>query len=275
MPTIRLGLLTLPLAGLLVTWGAIATSALFDFPDAVVGPEEAALAYTSLGYFLSQFVGYVLGLTLLTVGVFALTVYLSEIRRERWTLVAMVLSILGIGLLLSYYGLSTYAVPKLGEAYLDGVQNAVVLANTIYGDPNQSVFYAAFLLYSASFILFGFGVWGSGALPKWAGALLALHAPLFSASLPDLFSVLGALLLVVGGGWITLAVLRRPTSREVRAEPESREPKPRARTGRRHAKPRYFHPLGCGALHPSQGCTCIGPERNRFGPFSCLHSFRC
>jgi hypothetical protein len=233
MPTIRLGLLTLPLAGLLVTWGAIATSAFFDLPDAVVGPEEAAQAYTSLGYFLSQFVGFVVGLTLLTVGVFALTVYLSEIRRELWTLVAMVLSILGIGLLLSHYGLSTYAVPVLGEAYLDGVQNAIVLANTIFGDPTQSVYYAAFLLYSAGFILFGFGVWGSGALPKWAGALLALHAPLLTAPLPNLISVLGALLLVVGGGWITFAVLRRPPARGADAEPEPREPEPRARTATR------------------------------------------
>jgi len=221
MPTIRLGLLTLPLAGLLLTWAAIATSAFFDFPDPVVGPEEAARAYTSLGYFLSQFVGYVVGLTLLTVGVFALTVYLSEFRRERWTLVAMVLSILGIGLLLSYYGLRTYALPVLGKAYLDGVQNAVVLANTILLDGlTRSVLYVAFLLYSAGFILFGFGVWGSGALPKWAGALLALHAPLLTAPLPELFSVLGALLLVVGGGWIMFAVLRRPPARGAGAEPE-------------------------------------------------------
>src|ERR671913_1172784 len=145
MPTIRLGLLTLPLAGLLLTWATIATSAFFDFSDAVVGPEEAARAYISLGYFLSQFVGYVVGLTLLTVGVFALTVYLSEFRRERWTLVAMVLSILGIGLLVSHYGLSAYAVPVLGKAYLNDVQNAVVLANTILLDGlTRSVLYVAF-----------------------------------------------------------------------------------------------------------------------------------
>jgi hypothetical protein len=226
MPTIRLGLLTLPLAGLLLAWAAIASSAFFDFSDAVVGPEEVARAYTSLGYFLSQFVGYILGLTLLTVGVFALTVYLSEFRRERWTLVAMVLSILGIGLLLSHYGLRAYALPALGKAYLDGVQNALVLANATFLDElTQSVLYVAFLLYSAGFILFGFGVWSSGALPKWAGALLALHAPLLTAPLPDLFSVLGALLLLIGGGWITFAVLRRPPTRGASAEPE-----PRART---------------------------------------------
>jgi hypothetical protein len=131
MPTIRLGLLTLPLAGLLLTWAAIATSAFFDFTGARLAPGEVARAFTSTGYFLSQFVGYVVGLTLLTVGVFALTLYLSEFRRERWTLLAMILSVLGIGLLLSYYGLSTYAVPVLGKAYLNDVQNAVVLANTI------------------------------------------------------------------------------------------------------------------------------------------------
>src|SRR5918995_782255 len=229
MPTVRLGLLTLPLAGLLVTWATVASSVFFDFSGAAVGPKEVALTYTSLSYFLIQFVGYVVGLTLLTVGVFALTVYLSEIRRERWTLVAMLLSILGIGLLLSHYGLSTYAVPVLGEAYLDGVQNAVVLANAILGELTQSVFYVAFLLYSAGFILFGFGVWGSGTLPKWAGALLALHAPLLTAPIPELFSVLGALLLVVGGGWITFAVLRRPPARGAGAEPEPRESEPRAR----------------------------------------------
>jgi hypothetical protein len=168
---------------------------------------------------LSQFVGYILGLTLLTLGVFALTVYLSEVHGERWTLVAMVLSILGIGLLLSHYGLRTYAVPALGGAYLDGVQNAVELSNVIFGDPTQSVFYAAFLLYSVGFVLFGFAVWGSGTLPKWAGVLLAIHAPLLSGPLPDLFSVLGALLLLVGGGWVTLTVLRRPPAARAGGQP--------------------------------------------------------
>jgi hypothetical protein len=80
----------------------------------------------------------------------------------------------------------------------------------------------AFLLYSAGFILFGFGVWSSGVLPKWTGVLLALHAPLFTAPLPNLFSVLGALLLLVGGGWITFAILRRPPAQGASAQPESR-----------------------------------------------------
>src|ERR687894_2947466 len=234
MPTVRLGLLTLPLAGLLVTWAAVASSVFFDFSGTAIDPQEAATAYASLVYFLSRFVGYVWGLTLLTLGVFALTVYLSEIRGERWALVANVLSILGIGLLLSHYGLRTYAVPALGGAYLDGVQNAVELTNAIFGDPTQGVFYAAFLLYSAGFILFGFAVWGSGTLPRWAGVLLAVHAPLLTAPLPDLFSVVGALLLLAGGAWVAFAVLRKPPAQtdarpggrtDTRASAEAKPPR--------------------------------------------------
>ena len=227
MPTVRLGLLTLPLAGLLAVWATIAGSTVFDFPDTAVDPEEAARAYDSLGYFFSQFAGFVIGLTLLTLGVFALTVYLAEVRRERWVLGATVLSVLGTGLLLSIYGLRTYAVPALGGAYLGGRQNAIDMANIIFGYPTATVFYVAFLLYSAGFILFGFAVWGSGTLPKWAGALLAIHAPLLSGPLPDLFSVLGALLLLVGGGWVASAVLRRPPARVVS---EETPPLPRAET---------------------------------------------
>jgi hypothetical protein len=135
MPTVRLGLVTLPLAGLLAIWATIAGSTFLDFTDAGVDPEEAARAYSSLGYFLSQFLGYVVGLTLLTLCIFALTVYLAELRGERWVLGATILSILGTGLLLSHYGLRTYALPSLGGAYLSGQENAVGMANTIFGNP--------------------------------------------------------------------------------------------------------------------------------------------
>jgi hypothetical protein len=67
MPTVRIGLLALPLAGLLTLIATIASTAFFDFPDTAVDPEEVASAYNSSGYFLSQFAGYVLGLTLLGV----------------------------------------------------------------------------------------------------------------------------------------------------------------------------------------------------------------
>ena len=80
----------------------------------------------------------------------------------------------------------------------------------------------AFLLYSAGFILFGFGVWGSGTLPRWSGVLLAIQAPLLSAPLPDLFSVLGALLLLAGGGWVSPSCASPPPGCVPRREPKRR-----------------------------------------------------
>ncbi len=59
------------------------------------------------------------------------------------------------------------------------------------------------------------------------GVLLAIHAPLFSGPLPDLLAVLGALLLLAGGGWVALGVLRRPP---VEVVPQETEPPARTVT---------------------------------------------
>jgi hypothetical protein len=78
----------------------------------------------------------------------------------------------------------------------------------------------SFLLYSAGFILFGVAIWRSGALPGWAGVLLAVRAPLVAGPFSLVEQVLGSLLAVVGGGWIALSVLRQPAARvEAEAQP--------------------------------------------------------
>ena len=105
---------------------------------------------------------------------------------------AMVLSIVGIALGLSVSGVVAYALPALGEAYLGGQEEtALTVVASIIAGTWGTISRLFVLLYSAGFILFGFAVWGSGTLPRWAGVLLAIHAPLLSAPLPDVFSVLG------------------------------------------------------------------------------------
>jgi hypothetical protein len=72
-------------------------------------------------------------------------------------------------------------------------------------------------------VLLGVAVWRSGVLPKWAGALWAAAAVLMypfglvyeatigPASTPPTVLV-GAALLVAGGGWMALSVLSRPSA---------------------------------------------------------------
>ena len=139
-------------------------------------------------------------------------------------LAAMVLSIVGIALALSGSGIGAYTLPALGEAYLGGEEEtAITVADSIVRGPWGTMSTAFFLFYSAGFILFGVSIWRSGVLPKWAGVLVAVHAPLISVPVPNVVSVVGALLVVVGGGWIALSALRSPSApREAEAEPRVR-----------------------------------------------------
>ena len=127
---IRLGILALPLAGLLSLVGALGG---LSGPDPDVDPRGAAQAVSTTGYFLSQFVGNVLGVTLAIFGVIALFTHLANPRVGRMASWVMVLCILGFGLLLSFLGLPTYAIPAIGQEYLNGQQNAIQIADAIFG----------------------------------------------------------------------------------------------------------------------------------------------
>lgn len=217
---IRLGILALPLAGLLSLGGALGG---LSGPDPDVDPRGAAQTVSTTGYFLSQFVGNVLGVTLAIFGVLALFAYLANTRIERMASWAMVLCILGFGLLLSFLGLPTYAIPAIGQEYLNGQQNAIQIADAIFGGTLFVIISLSSLLYFVGFVLFGVAIWRSETLPRWAGVLLAVAGLLLAvpANLPFV-EVLGSILLIAAGGWIALVVLRQPTPSEPEAQPRVR-----------------------------------------------------
>lgn len=220
---VRIGILALPLAGLLALVGLLVN---YSVPDPRVDPRGAAQTISSIGYFVSQFAGNVLGSTLLIFGVIALTAYLATTSVKGLALAAMVLSIAGIALILSVAGVAAYTLPAIGRAYLDG-QDVIGLGDqpgargiviAILGSPARELFVLVFFLYSAGFILFGIAVWRSGALRKGTAIPLALHAPLFSSFIrphPNWASVLGALLFIVGSVLISLGVFRVYSPRRV------------------------------------------------------------
>jgi hypothetical protein len=82
---IRLGILALPLAGLLSLVGLLSR---YGTPNPRIDPEAAARTAASAGYFASQFLGNVVGLTMLIFGVLALTAYLANTRARKLALAA-------------------------------------------------------------------------------------------------------------------------------------------------------------------------------------------
>jgi hypothetical protein len=167
---------------------------------------------------MSVFWGNVLALAVLIFGVIALYAYLVNARERALALAAMILSIFGIALTLSTVGVNAYALLALSRSYLNGRTESIRILDYIFAGPLGTISTLVFLLYSAGFILVGIAIWRSGVLPKWAGVLVAVHAPLISGPFSVVGSVVGALLALVGGGWIALSVLRGPAAQ---AEPEA------------------------------------------------------
>src|ERR671916_3524463 len=114
---IRLGLLALPLYGVLTFW-----SSLDPQPDPNTRYEAWSRYVTTDHYVLGHVLGSILGLILAIFGTFALGAYLTRSRARRLGLVAMVMTVLGGTLFLPAMGVSTFAAPDEGHAYLAGIE---------------------------------------------------------------------------------------------------------------------------------------------------------
>ncbi|HEX2740638.1 MAG TPA: hypothetical protein VHM69_09335 [Rubrobacter sp.] len=218
---VRLGILALPLSGLLTLWGLLGR---YTAPNPRVDFEAAAKVASSTSFIVSQFVGNIGGLALLILGIFALTAYLANSRARSLAVAAMILSILSLALVLPALGVTTYTLPVLGHAYLNGQEDAKAIGDALFGNPLRNAIYIpVFALYATGFILFGVAIWRSGILRKGAALALGIHAPLVSSFIkpqPNLLVVLGALLFIMGGVFITLDVFRGPPTSRRREGPE-------------------------------------------------------
>jgi hypothetical protein len=222
MPTLNttrwigIGLLGLPLYGALTFFSSFEGQ-----PDPDTQLRAWSRFVTTGSYVIGHLLGSILGLIFLIFGVFALSAYLAASRAGRMGLWAMVLTMLGSALFLPLQGVATFAAPEEGQAVLAGLEEYEALP-PIFANTVQSLTGLVVILLSfAGHILVGVAVWRSGTLPKWAGALWAGANVLMYLSLiygqtigpaSTPFTVpLGAVVLVISGGWMALSVLRRPS----------------------------------------------------------------
>jgi len=216
---IGIGLLGLPLYGMLTFW-----SSLDPQPDPNTHYEAWSRFVTTEHYLLTHVLGSILGLILAIFGTFALGAYLAKGRAGRLGLVAMVVTVFGSALFLPAMGVSAFAAPEEGQAYLAGIEEFAELPNIFadYAFAATSLLFVVLLFVGN--VLLGVAAWRSGVLPRWAGALwaagavfmypfgLVYEATIGPASTPPTVLV-GAALLVVGGGWMAWSVMREPSSR--------------------------------------------------------------
>ena len=204
---IRVGILALPLYGLLTFW------ATFTHEPDRQNQVEAYARYISTSTYLTQhLLGSILGTILAIFGVMALAAYLANSRARHLALLGMVLSVAGNCLILTIFGFSTLVSPVIGRLYLEGQPGAMEVNEAILTSPAFIfVVLPGLLLFLVGTILFGVAIWRSGTLPRWAGLLFAPTGLLLAAGLQIGWAqTIGSALVVAAGVWIAWTALREP-----------------------------------------------------------------
>jgi hypothetical protein len=215
---IRIGLWALPVYGALTAWATIDPQ-----PDQTTDPQGWARFVSTSSYLVSHLVGSTGGTVLAIFGTIALGAYLAGGRSATLGVTAMVITVAGHALLLVPAAISTFATPAIGKAYLAGRTDVMQIE---FSGAMTATFMVGLLLALVGNVLLGVAMWRSGLLPRWVGIVWATSAVVFyllgvvlgqattGASL--LTQPLGALLIVISGGWTAWTAMRRPA--------EAREP---------------------------------------------------
>jgi hypothetical protein len=178
---------------------------------------QGAAAFASDAWIVAH-VSAMFGFVFVPLGLLALYGSLRDTPAEGLAFFALIVSWIGVGLALPYYGAEAFGLHVLGQAALRQQSAAmVILANDVRYGPGIYLFGAGLLLLAIGAILTAAAVWKSSALPRWSGipfgAAFALYIPQFFGS--QLVRIAHGLLVTVGCLCLALAIWHAPTLRAI------------------------------------------------------------
>jgi hypothetical protein len=201
---VRLGAFSLALAGILF----------FLYPAFRPYSDEASLqgaeAFASPFWILAHMLA-VGGFILLVLGLLGLHNALKKTTMERLTAVALVLTWVGVGFTLPYYGAEVFALHAIGQEAVQQHSIALLtLVNAIRYGPAIFAFATGLLLIAIGSILVAIAVWRSGVLSRWSGLVFALgfalYIPQFWGTPP--IRVAHGVLVALGCIWLAWSMLQ-------------------------------------------------------------------
>ncbi|HEX2922597.1 MAG TPA: hypothetical protein VHS28_01045 [Chloroflexota bacterium] len=207
---IRLAEIALALAGLCFVF----YPAIRPFSDETT--LQGAVAFASSSWVLAHSLAMV-GFILLTLGLFGLYLRLQGTAVEGSSLLALVLTGVGIGLTLPYYGAETFGLHAIGQEALGrGDPTLILLAGSVRFGEGVYFFGVGLILLAVGTVLAAVAVWRSEILPRWSGVLLAVAFVLFIPQFftPQYMRVAHGFLITVGCLWLAWGMARSGESPE-------------------------------------------------------------
>jgi hypothetical protein len=172
---------------------------------------QGAEAFASFSWVLAHSLAMA-GFVLLALGVLGLYIRLQETWVERRAILALVLTWIGIGLTLPYYGAETFGLHAVGqEAIKEKNPTLLSIVNSIRLGEAVVFFLPGLLLLAAGTIVFAIAIWRSSSLLTWIGIPLAvgfaLYVPQFFE--PQSIRVAHGLLVTIGCILIAWSMLQK------------------------------------------------------------------
>ena len=204
---VRAGILCLPASALLFLAGAFVRGP-FHNPEFAADARAFARWLVSPAYSVGWLI-LLAAMALLLFGVFSLAVDIAHGRGRARALLGLCLSLAGLALSLAVAGSFAFGWPAFGQRVLSGDTAALAaLAAGYRSAPLRLAAFAGSVLYIAGALPITMVIWESRSLPRWAGLLYLIHAPLLSiaATMFFTFEHLGAFFLLLAGGALAWGV---------------------------------------------------------------------
>lgn len=210
----RLGAIALAIAGVLfVLYPAVR-------PWHDESTVDGAMKAMSSGSWIASHLFAMIGFILVPLGLLAVRNAMSRTRAEPLALAATVISWIGSGLTLPFYGAEDFALNAIASKAAQGQPlDLLDLVDSIRFSPVAATTFAAgLLLLGVGAVLAAVAIWRSGVLPRYCGIPFALGFALFIPQFytPPAVRIAHGVLVGVGLAWIAVALW---TAKETRARP--------------------------------------------------------
>ena len=167
---------------------------------------EFALGANTASYRLATSL-QIYALTPVILCMFALYAILASGAARRLSIVGLVLTVAGAGLLLPGTGYAAFVMPAAGALISQGHdQDVLLLLDQVFAEPGWIPVFLGGLIYNIGLLIMSVAVWRSRIMARWAAVLLALAALVGLATFLDVVVLarIGAALFIAA--FIALAI---------------------------------------------------------------------
>ena len=181
---------------------------------------EGAAAFASTSWLVAHVLAMV-GFILTALGTGGLWTALSATRAERFAFGAAIVTAIGVGLTLPFYGGEAFGLHAIGEAALRERSTTILaISADVRGGAGLVIFLSGLTILGLGAVGSAVAVWRSGALARWSGVPFALG---FALYIPQFFwtqplRVAHGGLVALGCFWIALGLWRRGARADPRSE---------------------------------------------------------